>query len=336
MVTNERLWTRLLCSIVYAVMASVLTYYVSQRFQDETFGGDHTATIRSLVIRPMSSETLDAVGGLEDVKKELRRTVLLPLRYPRIFFEGPASIRPPPGVLLHGPPGTGKTMIARAIASESKVPLLALNSAALESKWWGETPKLLQAAFRFARSELSPCIVFFDEIDGLGRNRNEQDQSSVYSFKCELLRNMDSVVDEGVIVLACTNCPDSLDPALRRRFPKVLHIDRPNTKGRLDILRILTQDESVVDEDVLHRVAAETPNMTGADIRALFADASAARMEGMGDLVHSVQSGEELLGALGPVEWEHWKRALLLRGRIIKNVSPQTSLAPKEDRTPTE
>ena len=155
-------------------------------------------------------------------------------------------------------------MLARAVASESRANFLALTSATLESKWFGESAKLIQAAFELARGELEPCIVFFDEIDGLGRSRTEQDQSSVYSFKCELLRNMDEISGAtAVSVVACTNCPDALDPALKRRFPCVLRVDKPTLEERRSILRVLDPEG---DPAVLARVAEASEGKTGAEL----------------------------------------------------------------------
>ena len=224
--------TRVVLGVLYAVVATVASVLLARFLKEDGMMGDgFDATIRGCLATP-TNESLDDVGGLAAVKDELRKIVLLPLKYPDAFFKGPKALHPPRGVLLHGPPGTGKTMLARALASESGVPFVALTSATLESRWYGDTPKLLASAFRLARDEWQPCILFMDEIDGMGRKRSDLDQACVYSFKTELLRNMDGVQDAAVVVLACTNCPDSLDPALRRRFARVAARGQASTRPR--------------------------------------------------------------------------------------------------------
>ena len=218
--------------------------------------------------------------------------------------------------------------MARAIASESGVAFLSLHSAALESKWYGDSPKLLQSAFRMARTTLAPCIMFFDEIDGLGRSRSESDQQCVYSFKCELLRNLDGVDTDAtapLVVMACTNNLNSLDPALRRRFQCVVEVPRPDATSRFDILKVLTRDEGKVDKELLLRIARETDGFTGADLAALFSSASRhrANTEDMRRLIGTVQSGEDLLQRLGPLTYEHWNATGKLKPVSTASKTPE-------------
>jgi SpoVK/Ycf46/Vps4 family AAA+-type ATPase len=209
-------------------------------------------------------------------------------------------------------------MLAKACANQSGANFLSLHSAALESKWWGETPKLLQAAFRLARSSLSPCVIFFDEIDGMGRSRSEHDQSCVYSFKCELLRNMDGVgrdASSAVAVLACTNCPTSLDAALRRRFTRQIAVPVPTRDERADILRKVCGGERLTDEAVLALVADRTEGMTGADLASLYAEACSHRLwSAVGEDLSKFGDGAEFLRHVGPLtaaDWTHSGRVTL-------------------------
>lgn len=311
----------LLASVVYVVIlaASVWTTKALRTTDGATGVTDtHRDAARSCVLKP-SGEALCDVGGLVEAKGVLRRAILFPLKYPNIFFHGPLPLRPPRGVLLHGPPGTGKTMLVRALASESNVPFLSLSSAALESKWWGESGKLIQAAFEVAR-EMQPCILFFDEIDGIGRARSGEDQSCVYAFKTELLRNLDGAEQHSaaVVVVACTNCLQLLDPALRRRLPLLVPVNPPDEEARREILARLTRDETPPDApdegDALDWVAKRTPGFTGSDLAALYAEASAARLERVdvpavlaaGD----VSDGASLLAHVGRLRHDHWRVAL--------------------------
>lgn len=314
-------------SQVVSLVVLLLVGYIANRITgvDGWVGkGDtHAPIVRSLVedCKGAGAASLEDIGGYEDVKTDLRRCVVLPMRNPHIFFDrGAPSLRPPAGILLTGPPGTGKTLLARACAKESGANFLPLHSAALESKWWGESPKLLQMAFQMARTTLAPCIIFFDEIDGLGRKRSEQDQSCVYSFKCELLRNMDGLgkVDSSpVAVLACTNCPSSLDPALRRRFTRTISVSVPTEPERRAILAVLARDEQYPDADLLDHVVKCTEGFTGADLTTLHTEACAHRMwrfcENEED-VGRLKSGVELVGRMSSLtreDWVHTRRVRL-------------------------
>lgn len=301
--------------VLLLVIAALVTTAVQYLFTASGGRQNHTQ-VSSLVTLPSETTpttTLANVGGHDDAKRELRASVILPMRSPHVFYDpNVRTVRPPRGVLLHGPPGTGKTMLARAAAHEARVPLITLHSAALESKWFGETPKLLNAVFTEARTRYAPCLIFMDEIDGLGRARSEQDQSCVYSFKCELLRNMDTL-DGGapVVVLACTNHVHALDPALRRRFQRTLHIGAPQEAERASILRALLKDETSSKKgSVADALARRTPGMTGADLTSLYEAASALRMHAATEEdLESVESAQDLVRRLGPLTTQHFEEA---------------------------
>ena len=275
------------------------------------------AAVMEMVQRP-STETLGDVGGWMVSRKNFARCVLIPLAHPTAFFTDPKRCDPAKECFVW-PSGTGKTMMVRSIAAEAKVPMLTLTSAGLESKWFGETPKMLQSAFQHAKRDLAPCIIFFDELDGLGRTRTEQDHACVYSLKCELLRNMDAVVGAPVLAVACTNCPGPLDPALRRRFSRVLHVPKPSEADLPPILRLLLKDETTMDEGVINAVAEGTDGMTGADLTALFSRASECRVMEGGSLdallLRFSTDGCGLLRHLGPITQQHWESAL---GRALR------------------
>ena len=309
---------RVILGIVYILVMLVAGVASLLKFS----GSETSNAATSLFVKLAPTETLDTIGGLADVKRVLRRSVLLPLKRPELF-ENPL-LRPPRGTLLCGSPGTGKTMLARALAVESGVPFMALHPAVLENKWWGESNKILAAAFASA-AKTAPCIMFFDEIDGIGRARSEQDQSCVYSFKCELLRHLDGIetCEAPVIVLACTNCLSSLDPALQRRFGQRIVIPLPDETARLDILRKLTRHETKVPG--LRRVAGATAGFSGSDLASAYANASGARLDDVDfeTAVQNAQNAQELQQALGLLSWEHWSRGGRLKEKAASVPKPK-------------
>lgn len=262
---------------------------------------------------------LSGVGGCAEAKALLEKEVVLPLSHPSVFFGPGCPICPPPAVLLYGPPGTGKTLLAKACAKEAGVPIIHVTAAALESKWWGETPKILQAVFdaAFKRS----CIVFFDEVDGVGRERQGSDQACVYSLKCELLRHMDRVAHgtgRRFVVMACTNHLSALDPALRRRFPRQIGIGKPGLEERADILRALSSrsgPKARMHKDDLLRIAKRTEGMTGSDLQAAYSKACYAHAM-TPEVVAKVKAGKigspsGLCRAAGPLTLRHWEQLQL-------------------------
>lgn len=317
-----------LVMLIVSTLVALLVQSLSEGGGRVSLKSSKKSQVDALVTRP-TGHTLDDVGGHETAKQELRTGVLFPMKRPDVFYDASTpSLRPPRGILLHGPPGTGKTMLARAVACEAGVPLITLHSAALESKWWGDTPKLLDAVFREARTVYAPCIIFMDEIDGLGRQRSDQDQNCVYSFKCELFRNLDSIVGHPVIVIACTNCPNTLDPALRRRFQRQIEIPPPSSDDRSAILERLTRNDRVAFP--LDEVARRTPGFTGADMASLYEAATNVRVHSTfhSDMLDDTHSATSILKKVGPLTMDHIETAAT---RISKTLLKRETVEKKKD-----
>lgn len=304
--------TSLFSRIILFIVSTLIVVIVQRVFSNEPifpiggWGGEKTNDPRvdAMVTVPDQTRKLRDVGGHAGVKEELINSITIPMRNPDVFYKsGLRSVKPPSGILLHGPPGTGKTMLARAVAAESGVPMITLHSAALESKWWGDSPKLLQAVFTQARRRYAPCIIFMDEIDGLGRARSEGDQSCVYSFKCEILRNMDSIQGEPVVVIACTNCPQSLDPALSRRFQRKVEVPRPTLDERTSILSILMNQEHP-NSVTAKEIADWTKRFTGADLSSLYEAGCSSRLIRVGRHIERARNDKDLVRILGPLTME--------------------------------
>ncbi|MEM3791218.1 MAG: CDC48 family AAA ATPase [Candidatus Micrarchaeaceae archaeon] len=214
------------------------------------------------------------IGDLESVKQELKEAVELPLKEPEKFER--VGIRPVKGILLVGSPGTGKTMLAKAVATEREANFISIKGPEILSKYVGESEKTLREIFRKAKMA-SPCIIFIDEIDAIAHVRgDEYDTRVVERIVDTLLTEMDGLSDlKGVVVLAATNRPDIIDPALLRpgRFDKVVHIPMPDFLSRLEIFKVHTK-RMPLDKDVsLEELAEKTENYTGAEIENLVREA---------------------------------------------------------------
>ena len=194
--------------------------------------------------------TFEDVGGLEDAIRKVREVVQLPLRHPEIFSQ--LGIDPPRGVLLHGPSGTGKTLIARAVAGETGCYFKSISGTEIMDKHYGESEAKLRAAFEEAQKN-APAIIFIDEIDALAPRRDTAEGEVERRITAQLLALMDGMQDRGdVIVLAATNLPNVIDSALRRpgRFDREILIGVPDYSGRKEIMRIHTRDMPLDGVDV--------------------------------------------------------------------------------------
>src|SRR3989338_1788139 len=182
--------------------------------------------------------TYEDIGGLGDEIKKVREMVELPLKHPEIFEK--LGIEPPKGALLHGPPGTGKTLLAKAVASETNSHFILINGPEIISKFYGESEQNLRKKFEEAEQN-APSIIFFDEIDAIATKREETRGDVEKRVVAQLLGLMDGLKTRGkVIVIAATNIPNLLDPALRRpgRFDREIELGAPSKEGRLEILKI--------------------------------------------------------------------------------------------------
>ena len=218
--------------------------------------------------------TYEEVGGLRKEVKAMREIVELPLKHPELFVR--LGIEPHSGILLYGPPGCGKTLLAKVIASESEANMFPINGPEIMNKYYGETEAKLRDIFKEAKDN-SPSIIFIDEIDAIAPKREEAYGDVEKRVVAQLLALMDGLTDRGnVIVLGATNRPDSVDPALRRpgRFDREFEISVPNEDGRLEILFIHTRGMPISDDIDLKNLASELHGYTGADIKSLCREAA--------------------------------------------------------------
>ncbi|MBR9677532.1 CDC48 family AAA ATPase [Candidatus Woesearchaeota archaeon] len=209
------------------------------------------------------------IGGLDEEIKKVREMVELPLKYPEIFER--LGIEPPKGVLLHGSPGTGKTLLAKAVANETQSNFILINGPEIMSKFYGQSEANLRKKFEDAEKN-APSIIFIDEIDAIAPKREESKGEVERRVVAQLLATMDGLKSRGkVVVIAATNIPNELDPALRRpgRFDREIEIGVPKKEGRLNILKIHTRNMPL-DKDVnLEKLAGVTHGFVGADLESL-------------------------------------------------------------------
>jgi len=225
-------------------------------------------------LRGVPQVTYEDIGGLTDEIKKVREMIELPLRHPEIFEK--LGIEAPKGVLLYGPPGTGKTLLAKAVANESNAHFISISGPEIMSKFYGESEARLREIFKEAK-EKSPSIIFIDEIDSIAPKREEVTGEVERRVVSQLLSLMDGLEARGkVIVIAATNRPNAIDPALRRpgRFDREIEIKVPDKKGRKDILMIHTRNMPLTDDVNLDKIAGVSHGYVGADLEYLCKEAA--------------------------------------------------------------
>jgi SpoVK/Ycf46/Vps4 family AAA+-type ATPase len=213
------------------------------------------------------------IGGLDGVIRTLRESIELPIRYPELFER--LAVTAHRGCLIWGPPGTGKTTIAKALATECRAHFIAVNGPEIITKWHGDSEANLRAIFREAR-EHAPSVILFDEIDSLAPNRDRVTQNFESVLVSQFLTCLDGLVDRGqVVVIGTTNRPDSVDPALKRpgRLDLSIEIGVPDEKARLDILKVHTRRMPLTADVDLEELASLTDGFVGADIASLCREA---------------------------------------------------------------
>ena len=218
--------------------------------------------------------TYEDIGDLEEAKQKIREMVELPLKHPELFKR--LGIDPPKGILLYGPPGCGKTLLAKAVANETEAYFIAINGPEIMSKFYGESEQRLREIFEDAK-EHSPAIIFIDEIDAIAPKREEVTGEVEKRVVAQLLALMDGLEARGdVIVIGATNRPNALDPALRRpgRFDREIEIGVPDRQGRYEILLVHTRNMPLADNVELRKLAEITHGFVGADLAALCREAA--------------------------------------------------------------
>ncbi len=269
-------------------------------------------TVRPSAMREILVETPNVnwedVGGLKDIKQDLKEAVEWPMKHPDSFDR--MGIKPLKGVLLYGPPGSGKTLIAKAVAKESEANFIQVKGPSLLSMWVGKSEEGMRKVFERAR-QVAPCIVFFDEVDSLAGKRGAESGTKVTERVLnQMLAEMDGIEDmSDILVIGATNRPDMLDPALLRpgRFDKILLVNAPDEKSRENILRIHTKNMPIKDKENLIKTFSKlTDGYTGADVESLVREA------GMLALRENIESKE--------VKKKHFEEALKkIKPSVTKN-----------------
>jgi transitional endoplasmic reticulum ATPase len=273
----------------------------------------------------------DDIGGLDEVKQELKEAVEWPIKSPEIFER--LGVKPPKGILLYGPPGCGKTLLARAVATESEANFITIKGPEVFSKWVGESEKAIREVFRKARMA-APSVIFFDEMDSLVPRRGLGFGDSGVSERVisQLLTEMDGIVTlEDIVVIAATNRPDLVDPAVLRpgRFDRLIYVPEPDEKSKLQIFKIYTKNMPLAKDVNLSQLVTMAKNYSGADIEALCREAAmhALRRDVNAKEVTMIdfQEATKTLGPSISPDMEKWYKSFMQQVRQVQK--PTTPVA---------
>jgi transitional endoplasmic reticulum ATPase len=262
------------------------------------------------------------VGGLEETKQALRDNLILAMKEPDKFLK--MGIKPPKGALLYGPPGCGKTLLARALATESGANMILVRGPEILSKWVGESEKAIREIFRKAKTS-SPCVVIFDELDSLARYKTGEMSGVGETILSQLLTEMEEGVSSRVVVLGITSRPDLLDNSMLRagRLDLTLYVQQPDEKGRLEIIKILTNQMPLTADIKLQEIAVATQNYSGADLSALCREAAVHAMQNNSSKISSADFAAGLKNVKPSItkDVEQWYSNIK---ESISNVVPKT------------
>jgi len=273
----------------------------------------------------------DDIGGLEDVKQKLREAVEWPLKNPEAFKR--MGIKPPKGILLYGPPGCGKTLLAKAVATESEANFISIRGPEIFSKWVGESERAIREVFRKARMA-SPSVIFFDEIDAIAPRRGlgYADSGVTERVISQLLTEIDGIAAlEDVVIIAATNRPDILDPAILRpgRIDRLIYVPSPDEEARYEIFKIHTRNMPLAEDVDLRHLAKITAGYSGADIEAVCREAAMnALRRDMNAASVTMADFEAALETIGPSitpDVDKWYKSFAQRVKKVEK--PATPIA---------
>jgi transitional endoplasmic reticulum ATPase len=273
----------------------------------------------------------DDVGGLEEVKQHLKEAVEWPMKNPDMFTR--LGIKPPKGIMLYGPPGCGKTLLARAVATESEANFITIKGPEVFSKWVGESEKAIREVFRKARMA-APAVIFLDEIDSITPKRGLGMSDSGVSERVisQLLTEMDGIVTlQDIVVIAATNRPDMVDTAVLRpgRFDRLIYVPEPDDKSRLQIFRIYTRGMPVGQDVDLNQLATITKYYSGADIESLCREAAMhALRRDVNSREVTMKDFQDAMKEMGPSitpDMEKWYKSFMQQVRQVQK--PATPVA---------